>query len=104
MTLIVLPAAEWEAADAAIWYDEQKHGLGDEFLAEFKGVLDHIRDFPEQSARLEGYTGREVIRRSLMKRFPYAIVFVRRPAGIVVIAVSHVRRRPFYWLERLRLN
>jgi len=32
----VLPAAELEAAQAAVWYDDQRYGLGDEFLDELE--------------------------------------------------------------------
>ncbi len=34
MNLSILPVAEIEAAEAAVWYDGQKAGLGDVFLAE----------------------------------------------------------------------
>ncbi len=104
MKVSVLPAADIEAADAAVWYDDQREGLGDEFLAEWQAALDHIRNAPEQLSKLEGYAGRHEIRRYLMRRFPYIVIFVRRTADLVVVAVSHTRRRPQYWLERLGSN
>lgn len=36
-----------------------------------------------------------------MNRFPYRVVFLRKPDEIVVIAVCHTRQQPLYWLERL---
>lgn len=101
MKLIVLPAAELEAADAAVWYDDQKQGLGDAFLAESKSALDQLRTAPNLAARLEDYAGDEEVRRHLMMRFPYIVVFACRPYQLIVIAVSHSRRRPQYWLKRL---
>ena len=98
----ILPAAELEAADAAIWYDDQRPGLGDEFLSEFRRALDRIAAAPESFSRLETYTGKDDVRRCMLKQFPYIVVFVRRAEAIIVVAVSHVRRRPLYWLERLR--
>lgn len=41
------------------------------------------------------------IRRALLPRFPYALVFVELEHDIRVLAVSHLKRRPDYWLNRL---
>ena len=35
MNFTILPEAELEAAEAVIWYDEQRLGLGDDFLSNF---------------------------------------------------------------------
>jgi len=93
-----LPAAELDAADAAVWYDDQRFGLGDEFLDELKDVLGRVQQAPEQAPRLEHYAGRRDVRRYLLKRFPYIVVFVCQPHEVIVVAVSHARRRPLYWL------
>jgi plasmid stabilization system protein ParE len=101
LSLSVLPAARLEAADAAVWYDDQRPGLGDEFLAELQQAVERVRVAPESFARLEGYCGRHDIRYCLLKRFPYLVIFSYRSEEIVIVAVSHVRRRPLYWLERV---
>jgi hypothetical protein len=49
VNLSILPIAELEAADAATWYDDQKAGLGDEFLAELANAFDRIREQPRHS-------------------------------------------------------
>lgn len=41
------------------------------------------------------------VRRVLITRFPYAIVFVEVDGEIRVIAVMHGRQRPGYWMRRL---
>jgi toxin ParE1/3/4 len=99
--LTVLPAAELEAAEAAAWYDDRSADLGDEFLAELTDALGRIRLDPQSFSRLESYRGVHEIRRCQVKRFSYLIVFLCRPEETVVIAISHTRRRPLYWLERL---
>jgi hypothetical protein len=99
--LHLLSVAELEAAEAAVWYDDQLPGLGDDFLVELGLALDRIGDGPRTFPTLEYYTGQHEIRRSLLGRFPYVVVFLCRPQESVVVAVSHVRRRPLYWLERL---
>jgi hypothetical protein len=50
--LICLAVAELEAAEAAIWYDDQRPGLGDDFLAELRQAFDRIRDSPRRFSPL----------------------------------------------------
>lgn len=40
-------------------------------------------------------------RESVMGRFRYTIVYNVRSEAILVLAVSHHRRKPAYWLRRL---
>jgi hypothetical protein len=97
----LLSVAELEAADAAIWYEDQRHGLGGEFLAALEESFDRIRDAPSALPLLEHLSGSAEIRRCLLHRFPYVVIFQCRPEELLVVAVSHVRRRPLHWLERL---
>jgi hypothetical protein len=97
----LLAAAELEAADAAIRCDDQCPGLGDDFLAELQKAFDRIRDTPQRFSVLEHYAGPHEIRRCLLGRFPYVVIFLCRSQDLLVVAISHVRRRPLYWLERL---
>lgn len=97
----VLPEADGEAIAAATWYDEQRPGLGDEFLAELAAAFASIRQSPGLMPRLEYYTGQHPLRRQLLKRFPYAVIVLCRTDELVVVAVAHTRRRPLYWLDRL---
>jgi plasmid stabilization system protein ParE len=97
----VLPVAELEGIEAAIWYDDQRLGLGDEFLDELAQGLERIQAEPASFAALEHYSGQHDVRRCLLKRFPYVVIFRRRPEEVLIVAVGHVRRRPLYWLDRL---
>lgn len=101
MNFTILPEAELEAAEAVIWYDDQRRGLGDDFLIELSRALAHINRQPAELPCLESYAGPHDIRRCLLKRFPYVVIFAFRPEDVAVVAISHARRRPFYWLERL---
>lgn len=98
----ILPDAQLEATEAAIWYELRRTGLGVEFTDELSRMRRRICDWPELWPRLECYPGPHEIRRCHFDpKFPYRIIFWRRSDEIVVIAVAHMRRRPFYWLERL---
>jgi len=97
----ILPAAELDAALAAAWYDDQRAGLGDEFLTAFSDAYNLISSTPQALPTAEGYLGRQNVRRYRLKRFPYVVSFLCRQDEVLVVAVSHTRRHPSYWLERL---
>ena len=101
MRLTLTTEAELEASEAAIWYEDRREGLGGDFLTELRGALDRIRQAPQTAALLESYAGPYEIRRYRLKRFPYLVIYSCWPADVIVLAVSHVRREPFYWLDRL---
>ena len=102
MILRVLAEARREAVEAAVWYDRQRSGLGDQLLGEIERALERIEIAPERFAIWEPYDGAEEFRRCLLKRFPYVVIFEHRPEEVLVVAISHVRRRPNYWLDRLK--
>lgn len=89
------PEARSDLAEAFLWYDDQRVGLGSEFLAEVALVLERIEQMPESYAVLRGQT-----RRALVRRFPYAVFYVLDPEVIAVTAVMHGRRDPHRWPER----
>jgi hypothetical protein len=41
------PEARAELRSAALWYDEQRPGLGDEFIADVSATLEQIGGTPE---------------------------------------------------------
>ena len=96
-----MPEANDEAASASAWYDDQRSGLGDDFLAEIKSAYELIQDKPDFIPRLEHYHGPHLLRRCLLHRFPYQVVVACGDKETVVIAIAHNRRKPFYWLDRV---
>lgn len=99
-TLRFAPEVPGELAEAALWYEGKRAGLGGEFLGEIEGVLPVIASRPRSFPRLTVKTGLE-IRRALLPRFPYALVFLVRDEELRVLAVAHAKRRPGYWLTRV---
>lgn len=89
------PLAELELNDAARYYDLESPGLGTAFLTETQRCCDGIIEYPEA-----GQVGRGTIRRRLLRRFPYAILYAARPGLVRVLAVMNLRRRPAYWVGR----
>jgi plasmid stabilization system protein ParE len=95
------PEARAELRSAALWYDERRPGLGDEFIAEVSAAFDRVADAPESypawpGKRAEG----PLIRKATTQRFPYVIAFEKHERHVLVLAVAHAKRRPLYWLTR----
>jgi plasmid stabilization system protein ParE len=94
--LIIEPEAELDLEQAVNWYDEQRPGLGREFIERVDEVLDHIREMPEihpvacKTARL-----------ALVRRFPYVISCIFEGNMVFVMAVFHGHREPNVWQDRL---
>jgi plasmid stabilization system protein ParE len=101
MKLSILPEAELESAEAAAWYDDQLARLGDQFLSEVADSFAKIGSDPLSFSRLESYSGRYQVRRCILHRFPYLVIYTCRENEALVVAIAHARRRPLYWLERL---
>lgn len=80
---------------AGDWYERERPGLGNAFLAEVDQALQMIASnpgaFPEM---LDG------VRKAVVKRFPYCIYFRVRGETIVVLAVFHSARNPAVWQSR----
>jgi toxin ParE1/3/4 len=94
--IVFLVPAEEEMLEAAEYYESQRRGLGRTFLAEVQRTVDRIVENP----RL-GQAVRQGIRRRLLRRFPFGILYQVDPEEIVIIAVMHLRRRPGYWSDRV---
>ena len=100
VSLRVLTEAEEEVFSAACWYDDQLPGLGGDFLDAYEAALKRIEDCPTQFARLETTPPDVDIRRCILRRFPYLIIFELLAHETVVLAVAHASRRPDYWRGR----
>ena len=100
MKLKVHPEAAGDWRDATHWYESQRAGVGAEFFAVIDAGFAKIDTNPELCPRLETWTGDGDIRRLLVPRFPYAVVFEIVGGEIQVSAVAHTRRRPHYWAQR----
>jgi plasmid stabilization system protein ParE len=72
-------------------------GLGFEFLDDVQRVIDSLREHPKL-----GQLVTRGLRRALLRRFPFSLIYSEEPGAILIVAVAHQRRRPEYWLERTR--
>lgn len=101
MKLRVLDEAEQEVAAAAVWYEQKQPALGHDFLDEFSAACAALTTTASRYPRLETLRSRNNIRRLLLRRFPYMIVFECQGDEVVVLAVAHVSQKPNYWKKRI---
>jgi len=87
--------AERELIDAAEYFEHESAGLGVAFLAEVERCVADIAAFPRGGTEVGAS-----VRRRLVRRFPYAVLYSVKPDHIRVLAIMNVRRRPGYWVER----
>ena len=100
MKLRLLTEAKEELQAGAQWYEDRREGLGEEFAAAVEATLERIEENNLLYPHYEfANPGRE-IRRALVKRFPYVVVYEVRADELLVLAVAHARQRPAYWKRR----
>ena len=87
--------AEMEMNEAASYYQAERPGLGTSFLKEVDHCIDSIVKFPRS-----GQIILDPVRRRLLRRFPYGILYTIKPEGVRILAVMNLKRRPFYWVGR----
>ena len=90
----LLPAEE-EMTEASVFYEAATSGLGAGFLDEVQRVINILRDHPEL-----GQTVGRGLRRALLHRFPFSLIYSEVDT-ILIVAVAHQRRRPDYWRNRV---
>ena len=87
--LVYRLAAVADVRAAFEWYELQREGLGDEFLAALARAEDVARANP-----LAYRVIRRDARRVMLRRFPYQLIYRVVADVIVVVACFHGRRSP----------
>ena len=90
------PEAETEFVKAVEYYEEHEEGLGLDFTVEIYSTIERILAHPRAWPVIEGD-----IRRSLVRRFPYGLLYAEEGHKIFVVAVMHLHREPDYWKPRM---
>jgi hypothetical protein len=94
-----LSAAEDEMIQSALFYETQTNGLGTDFLTAVDFAIQSIHDNPELWPVI-----RNQVRRRLLKRFPFGILYRISQHEITVIAVMNLHRDPDYWFSRMMIK
>lgn len=102
MTLPIQLSAQASAEldNAATWYDEQRAGLGAEFMDVLDETLATLAEWPHSGAPVDDVPADLEVRRAPLARFPYHVGYIVLDDRIRILAVAHDRRRPAYWVPR----
>jgi toxin ParE1/3/4 len=95
--LLLHPRARAELLEATRYYREKKPEVAAAFLKEVRRCGELIRLYPDVSPAALG----KGVRRKLLRRFPYNLIYAIEPDRIRILAVEHHKRRPGFWSDRL---
>ena len=90
-------AASEELTAAVAWYESQRLGLGAELLDSVSTAIERIEQQPELGS---ASFADPRMRRALVDRFPYDVIYRLTADDIVIVAIAHQKRRPGYWKHR----
>ncbi|MDA0821424.1 MAG: type II toxin-antitoxin system RelE/ParE family toxin [Proteobacteria bacterium] len=90
------PARE-ELRRAVSALNDQREGLGTEFLQEVRSATLRIEQLPHPWPRLSENT-----RRCRTHRFEYGLIYEVIGEEIIIVAVAHLHRQPDYWRSRTK--
>lgn len=87
--------AEVDMVEAALWYENERDGLGSEFSFEVDKVVGRIAENPL------AFQERELgARMAMVERFPYGVYFIDEADKITLFGVLHLHRNPDVWKQR----
>jgi len=98
--VVVRPEVEQDVAEAALWYEAQRPGLGAEFIEEIIRVWDSLEENPFLNSRRHSDKN---IRWRYPQRFPYRIIYeiAESEGTVVVAAILHAARHDRHWHRRV---
>jgi hypothetical protein len=95
--VLFVPAAEAEHLQQVEYYESRQPGLGARYLAEVTAALEYICASPQRFPVVRAPS----LRRLVLRRFPFSIVFREFDGTVQIVAVAPHRRAPGYWARRL---
>ena len=95
--VIFTQLARAELIVAQDWYEKESPGLGRSFRTAVNVLVERMSHNPRQFPVVH-----KQIRRALMRRFPYALMFViESDDSLTVVACFHGSRDPARWQTRM---
>ena len=79
--------AENDLTEIFSWYEDKRKGLGHDFLLQVEAGLRLIEQHPR--AFREEYRS---VRKHLIKRFPYKIIYLVEQEKVIVLGILHGKR------------
>ena len=95
MRVIFSKLAKQELDDATRYYEVELQGFGKLFREEVRKAAKRIAVYPEAWS-----VERRDVRKCLLHKFPYKLLYSIEENHLFIIAVAHQHRKPDYWIER----
>lgn len=95
MGVYLHPEAEWELREAVEYYEDIEPGLGYDLSVEVYSAIQRAVAHPRAWPILDGE-----IRRALVRRFPYGVLYSEEEGALLILAVMNLHREPGYWEGR----
>jgi len=95
MKVIFSKYAKLELEDAAHFYELEYEGLGRRFKEEVNKAAIRISEYPKAWSVERGD-----VRKCLLHKFPYKLLYSIEKDHAFIIAVAHQHRKPDYWIDR----
>jgi len=95
MKIVFSEYAKLELEDAVRFYELQYSGLGKKFKEEVRMAALRIARYPTAWS-----SEAEEIRKCLLHKFPYKLLYSVESDHIFIIAVTHQHRKPNYWIQK----
>jgi hypothetical protein len=99
MKIEIIEIARREYDEAKEFYEIEQPGLGAQFEEQIRYSLLRIRQHPQAWP-----PERKEIRRYIVHKFPYKILYSIQNDLIVVLAFAHLHRQPDYWVDRTKVR
>ncbi len=97
MSLLFSQEANNDVVEISAWYEQQREGLGLDFMQSLEKSLAFIEKNP-----LAVPIRISKSRAALMKKFPFQIVFMDKGDSIYIVGVIHTSRSPSVIRKRLK--
>ena len=91
----IRPEAERDVKEAFSWFEEQRPGLGREFIAELDLVYERLAKTPLIFPDIH-----RGVRRALIRRFPLAVFYMVTETEVIILGVVRMARNPLVWQKR----
>jgi toxin ParE1/3/4 len=95
MKYVFHPEALTEYSEAVQYYAAQRVEAAQTFIDAIEDAIYRVIEFLTRYLAID-----DTVRRCMVRRFPYAILYTIEQDYILILAVMHCSREPGYWQSR----
>jgi plasmid stabilization system protein ParE len=90
--IVFRTSANAQLVAAKTWYEQQRHGLGEEFARSLESAINRVARNPFAAPAVH-----QEVRRVLLKRFPYSVFYIADGDNLLVLSCLHTRQAVVDW-------